>query len=341
MRYTNWMYAHPDPQGGADETTPQWASDLEQDENLRRLVLSTAGSALRRGLLFTSRRSWGIATYADRGELDTAQGDGEAPSFWTRVPLIKGLARFARQLRMKRSAKRAIAGKAPADTRGPVRRVLTALASVLVYLLAVSVFYNMLDWTAAQALAASSWAGPARVPIATVLTLAFISVGFVLLLGVPRLWEAGRERWKFHGAEHKVVAAFEQLGPRWREGIRGAQKEHRRCGTNYLFLLIASLGFLSVALLAAGAPEDYRLAAFLFGIPALDASLVWLIQRPRVGQVISAPGLWLQRINTIEPEKRHLRAAVEAATPVVEEILLDYEAGRGTEQAVPRESVRR
>lgn len=132
----------------------------------------------------------------------------------------------------------------------------------------------------------------------------------------------GREVWRYHGAEHKAVNAYEAGADlRDLQTVAAFSRVHDRCGTN----LVVIAGVLMVVgyMLAASVPA----AGSLVGVLALLALVVALeffrviTRRPRsfAGKVFLAGGKLLQRyVTTQEPGPEHLQLACAALTRVLE-----------------------
>lgn len=301
---------------------PSWEDRLEADAELRRLVLSVGGRALSDGLIFTGRQTWGIASYDGEDELDAAAGgEGEMPR-WARIPPLRTPANLTRQLRMSRAAKTAISEGTGPGKRGALRRVATGAGALLLYVVfVVALHQSAFGLLGSFTLSLAASAGPFQVPLAMLLAAFVVWCCLALVLGATNLLASERSRWKFHGAEHKLIAAFERGGPAWREEVPAAPKEHKRCGTNVIFLLFATVAALDVLAWFAGLGAGVRLGLFLVGIPFLDYGIVRVISLNALGDLVSLPGLWLQRLTTEEPDERHIEAAKAAAAPVLDGIL--------------------
>ena len=141
----------------------------------------------------------------------------------------------------------------------------------------------------------------------------------------------------YHGAEHKTICCYEAGLPLTVENVRKQCRFHPRCGTSFLLVVVVlsvllfsvvSTGLLNVipALAAIKGTLGYRLimmAVKLLLLPVL-VSLAYEINR-LVGRydnwftaLLTAPGLWMQRITTNEPDDAMIEvgiAAVEAVLP--------------------------
>ena len=124
-----------------------------------------------------------------------------------------------------------------------------------------------------------------------------------------------RRVFEYHGAEHKVVFNFESGKP---VNVENAQKFvtfHPRCGTSFLFVIML-ISMLVYALL----PVDgfLREAAGAHRAAAADRGLSYELIRfaaKRRGSflaLLTAPGLWLQRITTKPPSDEQAAVAIHA-----------------------------
>ena len=161
-----------------------------------------------------------------------------------------------------------------------------------------------------------------------------IFTGYMLL--VSRMNEMKRV-FAYHGAEHKTIRCYEAGLPLTVENVRKMTRLHPRCGTSFLLVVVVlsiilfsvvSTGLLNLipALAAIKGTIGYRfimMAIKLLLLPVL-VSLAYEINR-LVGRhdnwftkIIMAPGLWMQRITTNEPDDEMIEvgiAAVEAVLP--------------------------
>lgn len=139
---------------------------------------------------------------------------------------------------------------------------------------------------------------------------------FLLYLGLISLWKEIRRIFAYHGAEHKSIFAFEAGRPLTVGNVREFTTHHPRCGTS--FLLVVMLVSILVFILL-GRPERIadRLVRFLF-IPVIGGISYEIIQLSAkkwgrwIASTLTAPGLWLQRITTQEPDDKQIEVALAA-----------------------------
>ena len=119
----------------------------------------------------------------------------------------------------------------------------------------------------------------------------------------------------YHGAEHKTIACYEaeELTP---ENAAKHSRLHPRCGTNYLFLVMA-VSILFFAAIGWNASFAVRLAmriAFLPVVAGLSYEVLRFAARHDnwLTRIIRAPGMALQHLTTKEPTKDMLEVAITA-----------------------------
>jgi uncharacterized protein YqhQ len=154
-------------------------------------------------------------------------------------------------------------------------------------------------------------------------------LGFLLLISQ---WKEIQRVFEYHGAEHKVVWAFEKRGPIDVATARGCTRFHPRCGTSFLLVVMGIAMLLYMFL-----PFHSFWLRFLGRIVLLPviAGLSYEFIRfaakskGRLWKWASQPGLWLQHVTTREPDDRQLETAIKAL-----ETAMTLEQNRGGELIV-------
>ena len=140
----------------------------------------------------------------------------------------------------------------------------------------------------------------------------------------------------YHGAEHKTICCYEAGLPLTVDNVRQQCRLHPRCGTSFLLVVvvlsvilfsIVSTGLLNLipALAAMKGTFAYRfimIAVKLLLLPVL-VSIAYEINR-MVGRydnwftrIMTAPGLWMQRITTNEPDDDMIEVGIAAVMAVL------------------------
>ncbi len=136
------------------------------------------------------------------------------------------------------------------------------------------------------------------------------------LWGVSFMSEIKRT-FEYHGAEHKSIFCYESGEELTPENAKKFKRFHPRCGTSFMFVMIAiSIIIYSLPFVT----WDSVIIRFLTKLAMLPivvgAGYEFLMYAGkhdnRLVRALSAPGLWMQRITTREPDLDQLAVAIEA-----------------------------
>ena len=126
----------------------------------------------------------------------------------------------------------------------------------------------------------------------------------------------------YHGAEHKTIFCYEHGKELTVENVRPESRFHPRCGTS--FLLVVVVVSILVNSVVRVSNTFARMGCHLLLLP-LVVGISYEINRwcgkhdNPVSAVISAPGKWLQRITTFEPDDEMIECAIRAMELVIPE----------------------
>ena len=265
-----------------------------------------------------------------------------------RLPLIRGAMSFAEMLSigmeaLNFSARIAAEDDGDVEPETPIQRVLGWLIMAGSIVLAMGLFL-FIPLSIAEYL----------VPREQAMTYNLVAGGVRAVVFLVYIWSIGRMAdmrrvFEYHGAEHQSVFAYEagqELSP---DNAAGFQRFHPRCGTSFIlivvFLAILAYGLIDSAfVIAFGRPETLieRFGVHLAFLPVVAGvsfealKLSGKHRGSRVVKTLVAPGLWLQRLTTRQPDEAQLEVAVAAAraslglptTNAVEYVPLDTLTGR-------------
>ena len=143
---------------------------------------------------------------------------------------------------------------------------------------------------------------------------------FIAYLGAMTLLPDIKRVFAYHGAEHKAVNAYENGAPLEVEAVRKYSTAHTRCGTSFLFavLIIAIIVFALI-----GRPSLWLMVLSRIILIPVIAALGYEVthfsaRHSGLVRVVLAPGLWLQRLTTREPDDSQLEVAISALKKVIE-----------------------
>ena len=151
----------------------------------------------------------------------------------------------------------------------------------------------------------------------------FIRVAiFIAYLRLVTLVPDIKRVFAYHGAEHKVVNAYEDGAPMVVEAARGYDTAHVRCGTSFLFAVLI-ISIVVFALIGLSSLWLMVLSRILL-IPVIAALGYEVIRfgaahaTNSVVRAVLAPGLLLQVLTTRQPDDGQLEVALSALSKVVE-----------------------
>lgn len=143
-----------------------------------------------------------------------------------------------------------------------------------------------------------------------------IFVAYVFLIG---LMKDIKRLYRYHGAEHKCINCIEKGRPLNVENAMRSSRLHKRCGTSFMFFVL----FVSIILFFFIKTENpiqrigYRilLMPIVAGISYELIRLAGRTDNPLI-RILSAPGMWIQRMTTKEPDREMVEVAIAAVEAV-------------------------
>lgn len=203
--------------------------------------------------------------------------------------------------------------------------VFMAIASVLGFALAFVIFFylpvlafnlfnNLLDG------AATPWQGTVEGVLKIIIFVVYIAL-------VSRMKDIKRT-FMYHGAEHKSIACYEAGMDLTVENVKKCSRFHPRCGTSFIFVMLI-LSIVLSTLLSKLFPEIAQIRVLwmflkLAFIPVLLGLGYEFIKYAGKHdnifvKILSAPGLWMQRLTTAEPDEKIIQVGIESLKAVMTE----------------------
>jgi len=278
------------------------------------------GQAVMEGVMMRAPHSYCVAVRKPSGEIVTeelpvARMSEKYP--WLKYPILRGLGTLGQAMALGMKALKFSTNAAlddgstekPAEV--PAWMMTVQVVFMLVFFVAV---YKFIPLKLTEYL--SHWAPSIKGQIAFnavdgLIRLA-IFIGFLLLLSRAK---DIRRVFEFHGAEHKVVFNFESGKPVSVENAQQFVTWHPRCGTSFMFviMLISMLVYMIVPAPTFAAKMIERIV-FLPFIIGLSYELIRFAAKRRGSflALLTAPGLWTQRITTQPPSDEQTAIAIRA-----------------------------
>ncbi|HSW62614.1 MAG TPA: DUF1385 domain-containing protein [Dissulfurispiraceae bacterium] len=283
---------------------------------------SIGGQAVIEGVMMKSPEGWSVAVRDPQGTINfkTVRTTKNHPFF--RLPLIRGSVALFQALIIGIKAIE-FSGNIAFQEEGekPLSPWSIALSIGMALVLAIALF-KFLPLLAATGLGAV-YEGVAKSSFLFNLidgvTRVFIFFLYIIVIG---LWGEMKRIYQYHGAEHKVIYAFEANEELTVENARKYSPFHPRCGTSFLLIvmIISIVAFMFI-------PQEWtfaeKLLARIVCIP-LIAGIAYEAQRlsarvkdhPVMG-VMVFPGMLLQRLTAHEPDDAQIETAIAALKEVL------------------------
>ena len=142
---------------------------------------------------------------------------------------------------------------------------------------------------------------------------------FISYVGLISLMEDIKRVYMYHGAEHKCINCIESGMDLTVENVRKSSRLHKRCGTSFLLIvmIISILFFMMIRVDSAILKVVLRLLLIPV-IAGVSYEFIRLAGRSNncFVNVLSKPGLWLQKITTREPDDDMIEVAIKSVEAV-------------------------
>ena len=167
----------------------------------------------------------------------------------------------------------------------------------------------------------------------TAVAEAFVRVALFLgyLAAISRMEDIQRV-FMYHGAEHKCINCVEHGLELNVENVLKSSREHKRCGTSFLFvvifvsILVSSVVFGIWPVTNAGLRTLIHLVLLPLVVGITYEFNRWVgrhVQESRLAQLLTAPGMWMQNFTTNEPDDSMIECAIRSL-----ELVLPSEKGK-------------
>ncbi len=271
---------------------------------------TVGGQAVIEGVMMRTPHGWAVACRTpDRGIVAEAH---ELPrlssrSRWARIPFIRGVMVMGESLTLGTRALTWSAKQAAEEDEEELTGWQLGASLALAVAIAIGLFVVVPTFL-------GKWIAGEN-DILFVVVEGIIRVAFF----VAYIWALGRSEelsrvFKYHGAEHKTIHAYEAGDPLSIEAVQRYRPEHPRCGTSFLLIVmllsIVVFGFIGQP----GIVWEILLRIIL--IPVIAGLSYEVLRFSGIGghgwldRVLAAPGLWLQRLTTGEPADDMVEVAI-------------------------------
>lgn len=274
------------------------------------------GQAVIEGVMMKAPGGWTVAVRDQRGEVHLKIKTSRQLPHFLKLPLLRGGVALFQALSIGVKALEFSASKAYNEEEKPLSPTTMAATLGFAIVLGIGLFILLPLYVTKvaglfmNAIAASSFV----FNIVDGLLRVFVFLSYVSVIG---LWKDMRRIFEYHGAEHKVIHAYEAGKELIVENVRPFSTLHPRCGTSFL-LIVMALSILIFSFIPTGWPFSAKFLARVILIPMVAGISYELLKlsaimkdNPAV-KLLIMPGLLLQRLTTKEPDASQIEVAIIA-----------------------------
>lgn len=306
---------------------------------------TVGGQALIEGVMMKGVSVGAMAVRKKDGDIHVEDWELPKKKWFNKAPFIRGCFNFVQTLRegytcLNKSIE--ISGMAEEDDDEPPSKLdvwmekhlgekgIEVLAGILSFLLVAvmlavfffvpSFLFSLLEGAVGEEI--SPWKSAFEGVMKLILFVAYMAI-IARMKTMKRVYE-------YHGAEHKTIACYEAGKELTVDNVKPMCRFHPRCGTSFIIitLLVSILVYSLVPINPAGwwGIDNRALAVlvrvllklpllpFVVGISYELIRLAGRYSNP-VTRFFSAPGLWMQRLTTREPDASQIECAIAAVKP--------------------------
>lgn len=324
---------------------------MSEKENIHRTTIG--GQALIEGIMMKGPEKTAMAVRTKEGEIVIEEKENKQRKWYNKAPFIRGTINFVSQLLdgyyyLSRSAE--LSGMADDDGEEEMSKfekwlddkfgdkimgVIMTIAMIFGIALAILLFVFVPTWLfmlVQYLVGAAADLSPFQSLFEGILKIAI----FITYMWIVSKTESIRRTYEYHGAEHKTIACYEHGLELTVDNVKPQIRFHPRCGTSFIFLVllisiliysifpITNQMFIDTFAVSEGLAMILRVSSKILLLPVIVSISYEVIRLAGrydnvLTKIISAPGLWLQRLTTKEPDDSEIEAAIAAMNAVIPE----------------------
>lgn len=279
------------------------------------------GQAVIEGVMMKGKKGWSVAVRSADGEIHTKKETLNELPFFLRLPLIRGFVSLIHALILGIKAIEYSASKAFEEEGKPLSNTSIMITITIAMLLGITLFIllplyltKLIGIVFQQVLDNSILFNLVDGIIRIIFFLLYI-----LIIG---LWKDMRRIFEYHGAEHKVIHAYENGKDLSIKNIKNFSPLHPRCGTSFL-LIVMVISIFTFSFIPKELSFIYKFLSRIILIPLIAGisyeflKLSSKIKNNFIVKILIQPGLMLQKLTTREPDDSQIEVAVKALEEVL------------------------
>ena len=272
------------------------------------------GQALIEGVMMRGRTSVAMSVRHKQGDIRTFSEPLPAAlrgGRWIRIPLLRGAFVLYETLILgTRMLMRSAAIAAEGDDIELGKGTIAVTMSIsLVFAVALFFVFPLLLSGLAEGVADSDIVANL---VEGVVRLAIL----MAYVGAIGLMPEVRRTFAYHGAEHKAISTHEAREPLTPESVARFSTAHTRCGTTFILIVVVVSILVFSLIPRTGVPLPLLILSRIVLVPVIAAFSYELVRfgarhyGNRLVRALYAPGLWLQKLTTREPDHGMLEVSI-------------------------------
>ena len=289
------------------------------------------GQAVMEGVMMKNKEKYAVAVRKPDGEIEveveTYQGLAHGSKF-KELPFIRGIFNFldslilgTRALNYSASFYEEEEGKETKFDKamdkmsgGNGEKLLSGIVTVISIMLAVGIFIVLPYFI--SSLFESFIRN--RSLMAIIEGVIRIALFLLYVWGISAMKDI-RRLYQYHGAEHKCINCIEKGRPLTVHNVMRSSRLHKRCGTSFIFFVMLVSIVLFFFIQVDNVAEKVILRILLMPVVAgISYEIIRLAGRTDnvFIKILSAPGMWIQRMTTREPDESMAEVAIASVEAV-------------------------
>jgi uncharacterized protein YqhQ len=280
------------------------------------------GQAVIEGVMMKGKKGWTVAVRDPKGEIHIKREPlSELPKVF-RLPIVRGFLALFHALFIGMKAIEFSANKAYEEEDGkplsPVAMTATIGLSILIGI-ALFILFPLYATKLLGAVFPSVSESSFLFNLVDGIIRVLVFLLYVIAIG---MWKEMRRIFEYHGAEHKVIHAYENGKELTIRNIKDHSPLHPRCGTSFL-LIVMVISIFTFSFIPQAWPFLYKFLSRLILIPLIAGlsyeflKLSARMEHNRIMHMLIQPGLLLQRLTTREPDESQIEVAIKALEEVL------------------------
>ena len=290
------------------------------------------GQAVIEGVMMKNKEKYAVAVRKPNGEIEVIAEEYDGimnGNILTKIPFVRGIFAFLDSMILgmrtltysssfyeeeedeKETKKESIIEKI---FKGNTEKVISALTVIISIIMAVAIFM-ILPYFLSSLLSGFIRNTSLMAIIEGIIRIAI----FILYVVAISAMKDIRRVYMYHGAEHKCINCIEKRRPLTVHNVKRSSRQHRRCGTSFLlFVMLVSVVLFFFIRVESPVLRVLLRILLIPVIAGISYEIIKLAGRSNnlFVRIISAPGLWLQKLTTKEPDEDMIEVAIASVEAV-------------------------